>query len=615
MHMIWQPDSPTLEERNAPYHCEIDIGEVLMIDYTGMDQAIGLDWYEADPNLRFLMERYLSSEDLSWADPRLQSMGAACGGPIAERAERSDKDPPRLVRYNRRGDEIGAVEHNAGVIDTKREIYNHYLSLSFSEAARGREQGVPSTVATAFSYLISQAETGMLCAVGMTSGAASLIEAHGGPEAREHLLPHLRATSYDDFWDGAMFMTERTGGSDVGATETTARHIDGERWALDGFKWFCSNVDADVIVTLARPEGAPEGSAGLALFAMPKTKRNGEPNGLHIHRIKDKLGTKVVPTGEVELIEAEAYLLAGSGTGGAGSASDGLGLVRMMSMVNSSRHGVATMGLGIARRSFLDATIYATAREAFGTKIADFPLVRETLVRMLMEIEGCAAMVFEAAHALDIDDHTMWRIMVPLSKYRAARRGLQIASASLEILGGNGYIEDWPTARQLRDAQCHTIWEGAENIICLDVRRAARREGAHKWLFDRLDEALAVPGSDQEVLAAPRESVSRALANARKAVEMVLGAPKDMEQLHTRRLARCLADVTQGALLFEEAAWELDRRGTARKAALVRLFCSTRLDDRPLWGIDLHDRTVIDLFDEIIGYADIDPAKVLTASG
>ncbi len=588
-----------------------------MVDYEKMESAIGVNWYEADPNLAQLVDRLVSPADRAWAHQKLSEFGALCGGPIAERAEVTDRNPPRLVKYDRWGDAQDLVVHHPGVLETKRDLHAHFLSLSFSEAARGRTEPVPTTVGTAFSYLLSQAETGMLCAVGMTSGAEGLVRAWGGPEAKEFLLPHLTSEKFEEYWDGAMFMTERAGGSDVGATETVATHLEGERWLLNGFKWFCSNVDASVIVTLARPEGAPEGVRGLALFAVPRVRKDGSRNGIDIHRLKDKLGTKAVPTGEVEFVDAEAYLLAGASQvthDPEAAARDGQGLVRMMSMVNGSRHGVALMGLGIARRCFLESAIYASKRRAFGTRIDNFPLVRETLVRMLMEIEGCAAMTFEAAHALEHSNRGLWRILVPLSKYRATRRGLQIASAAVEVLGGNGYIEDWPTARQLRDAQCHTIWEGTENIICLDVRRAATREGAHLELLKRLEECVAVDTTRYPVLTEPRDAIAAAIEEAREAVDIVLEAPKDMAQLHTRRLARALADVTQASLLFDEAVWELRERSSARKAALVRLFVNTRLRPRKLWGIAPGDRTCIDLFEPIFRYQPVEETAVLQAS-
>ena len=588
-----------------------------MIEYETLDDAIGVNWYEVDPNLQQLVDRVVAPGDREWAHAKLREFGALCGGPIAQRAEVTDRNPPRLVKYDRWGERIDHIIHHPGAIETKRDLHAKYLSLSFSEAAREREAPVTSTVGTAFSYLLSQAETGMLCAVGMTGGAAALVEAWGGPQAKAEILPHMTSEEFEHYWDGAMFMTERAGGSDVGATETVARHLEGEKWILNGFKWFCSNVDAKVIVTLARPEGAPPGVRGLALFAVPKTKSDGTPNGIDIHRLKDKLGTKAVPTGEVEFVNAEAYLLAGGNRVSEdpeAAARDGQGLVRMMSMVNGSRHGVALMGLGIARRCFLESAVYASKRRAFGTRIDNFPLVRETLMRMLMEIESCAAMVFEAARALEQGNRGLWRILVPLGKYRATRRGLQIATASLELLGGNGYIEDWPTARQLRDAQCHTIWEGTENIICLDVRRAASREGSHQELFKRLEEAVSIDASKHDILREPRDAIVTALEEAKQAVDIVLGAPKDIAQLHTRRLARALADVAQASLLLEEAAWELEHRSSARKAALTRLFVNTRLVRRKLWGIGSHDRTCIDLFEPVIRYEPIEDKAVLEAA-
>jgi acyl-CoA dehydrogenase len=589
-----------------------------MVDYEELDSAVGVNWYETDPNLQLIVDRLVDEADRDWAHEKLQQFGELCGGPIASRAEVTDKNPPRLVKYDRWGEEIDEIIHHPGAVETKRDLHSYFVSLSFSEAARGRTAGVPTTVGTAFSYLLSQAETGMLCAVGMTGGAAALIEAWGGPEAKQYLLPHMTSENFEEFWDGAMFMTERAGGSDVGATETVATHLDGERWLLNGFKWFCSNLDAKVIVTLARPEGAPSGVYGLALFAVPQIKRDGTRNGLVIHRLKDKLGTKAVPTGEVEFVNAEAYLLAGGRSENADPermALDGQGLVRMMSMVNGSRHGVALMGLGIARRCFLESAVYAFHREAFGTKIKNFPLIRETLVRMLMEIEGCAAMIFEAAKSLERQERGLWRILVPLGKYRATRRGLQIASAAVEVLGGNGYIEDWPTARQLRDAQCHTIWEGTENIICLDVRRAATREGAHVHLFERLEKCLEVSGADAPVLKDARSTIASAQQDARKAVDLVLSAPKDVAQLHTRRLARALADVSQASFLFEEAAWEFTNKGSARKAALVQLFVDTRLRPRRLWGIESDNRICLDLFEPIVKYEPISEDQVLAAVG
>ena len=205
--------------------------------------------------------------------------------------------------------------------------------------------------------------------------------------------------------------------------------------------------------------------------------------------------------------------------GGADAARDGRGINRMMEMVNGSRFGVALMGLGIHRRSFLEAAIYAARRSQFGNRIDSYPLVRETLVDMLVDLEAGMAATYECAAAArgaqDAESgRLVRRILVPLAKMRCTRMALWAASTGLEVLGGNGYMEDWPMARQLRDAQCHTIWEGTENILCIDVRRAMRGEQAHVALLARAEQALET-GSGHKVLAGALDTVAASLRDTR----------------------------------------------------------------------------------------------------
>jgi acyl-CoA dehydrogenase len=314
-----------------------------------------------------------------------------------------------------------------------------------------------------------------------------------------------------------------------------------------------------------------------------------------------------VPTAEIDFVDAEAHILSSTRADG----SEGRGLNRMMSMVNGSRLGVATMGLGIMRRSFLESAIYAAQREAFGRRLDRLPMVQETLLRMAVEIEATSSMVFETSSlsggAGDERNRQLYRIMVPLSKFRGARLGLELASQAVEVLGGNGYIETWPTARQLRDAQCHTIWEGTENIICLDVLRAMQREHAHDALLDRIDGALSA--ADHPLLAAAKDTVAEARREVQEAIEFIEGAPADLRQLHARRVTAWLADVTEGALLLEQAAQELRATGSARKAAVARLFVAEHLSQAPRRGIG-EDRSVFELFEPVTRYAPLEPAAL-----
>ncbi|TMC00229.1 MAG: DNA alkylation response protein [Chloroflexi bacterium] len=572
------------------------------IDYSAYDSAVGLNWYSIDPNLRGLVDRYVPAADRDWAEAVLQRWGELCGGPIASRAETIDKNPPQLQHYDPWGKEVSRIVHHPDAIAQKKDIWEEGPRGVEARAARA----IPTVLGSAWSYLLSQSDTGMVCATGMTGGVESLVERYAPPEVRERVLPHMQTPEFEGSWDGAMFMTEIRGGSDLASSETVARRDNGG-WRLNGSKWFCSNVDARAIATLARPEGAADGLRGLALFLVPGERADGSPNGIRIKRLKDKLGTKSVPTAEIDFVEAEAYPLSNPQ---AASDSESRGLNRMMSMVNGSRLGVATMGLGIMRRSFLESAIYAAHRTAFGRRLDEHPLVRETLVNMVTAIEGVSAMCFEASSLAgmtgDEQGRRLYRILVPLAKFRGARGGLEQASQAVEMLGGNGYIETWPTARQLRDAQCHTIWEGTENIICLDVLRAMARDNAHDALLDRVDKSLA--GSQSAALGGVRDVIAQARRDAQEIIAFLAKAPDDIRQLHARRVTAWLSDLTQASLLLEAAENELKTSGSARKAAVARFFVRERLASSggPMHAIT-EDRSVLDLFEAITRYQPLAP--------
>src|SRR5580693_6945431 len=369
----------------------------MLPDYAEFEQAAGLDWYALDPNLSALLDRHLPDPgDRARAEEHVGRFGTLVGEVIAPRAEVTDKHGPVLRRYDRWGEEVDEVVHHPNWTQNKADLVrNGFVSL---ETYAGRP--VPGVVTASVSYLVSQAETAIYCGLGMTSGAADIVERYAPASARGDLLGRLRSLDPDEAWEGGMFLTERQGGSDVGANTTRAVE-DGEEWRLFGDKHFCSNVDADVFIVLARPDGAPGGSRGLGTFIVPRHLPDGSPNGFSIKRLKPKLGTVGVPTGEVTLDGARAWLAGNPSASGetGGTARDGRGINRMMEMVNGSRFGVALMGLGIHRRSFLEAAIYAARRAQFGNRIDSYPLVRETLVDMLVDLEAGMAATYECAAA------------------------------------------------------------------------------------------------------------------------------------------------------------------------------------------------------------------------
>src|SRR5690606_23007954 len=236
-----------------------------------------------------------------------------------------------------------------------------------------------------------------------------------------------------------------------------------------GEKWFCSNADADVALVTARPEGAPEGTRGLALFVIPRQLPDGRLNSYQIRRLKDKLGTTSVATGEIELLRAQAELVA----------PPPQGFHRMMEALQFSRIDNAFGSAGLMRRAFLEAAVYAQQRWAFGSRLRDYPMVQETRLDMLTEWEAGLALALEAAAAWeawlarDDQESRAWqRLVTALAKYRTAEDAVRNASRAIEVLGGNGYVEEFPTARLLRDAQVTPVWEGPANIQALELLRA-----------------------------------------------------------------------------------------------------------------------------------------------
>jgi acyl-CoA dehydrogenase len=550
-----------------------------VIDYETLDRAVGHNWYRLDPALQRLVRAGCPPEDREWADTKLSRLGELAGTRVARNADVVDANPPRLVRYDRWANEVDTVEHHPAMLDSKRAMWESgYVSgFAADEAARGRT--TPGVVIAAAHYLVSQADTGLVCSMGMTSGVAGLVDAYAPPDVRDAMLAGLRADSLESGIDGSMFLTERDGGSDLGRTvHCTARDLGDGRVQIDGEKWFCSNVDGEAIALLARPVDAPEGAAGLGLYLVPGHLEDGSRNHFTIRRLKDKLGTKSVPTAEVEFHGAIGYALRAQH--GSGS-TDERGLNRMMEMVNGSRFGVAMMGLGIARRCFLESAIWAHHRLVRGRLLVDLPLVREQLVDLLVELEAAMALGFECALASRrADGDRLRRILVPAAKARLCRFGVEAASATIELYGGNGYCEDWGLTRQLRDAQCHPIWEGSENVCVLDVLRSMRRDRAHEVVLARVDDALGVVRGAAPFFVEPAvDALAAARDTLARRVDQVLALDRDESEARSAALVRRVVQTVSAALLLEQSVDDPREALVALRYARRHLLPETEWDD------------------------------------
>jgi hypothetical protein len=313
-----------------------------------------------------------------------------------------------------------------------------------------------------------------------------------------------------------------------------------------------------------------------------------------------------VPTGEIDLVEATGYLLAG-----AADAKDGRGINRMMEFVNQSRLGVAAMGAGIMRRVFLEAAIRAHQRRAFGKRLIEFGMVRETLLDLLVESEAASSMLFRVTSRLTGNEaigegDRLPRILVPLTKQRCTRGGIESASAALEVFGGNGYIEDWPMARQLRDAQCHTIWEGTENILSLDVLRTMHKDDSLPALLQLVRECS--DGASHPLLASLRQSLGAYQARIADRLSALAGGPPELALLHARKLSHELCDLTQSALLLDDAQFELSQQGSARKALVAAWFIRRHIEPGGNWHAG-NEGIALSLAEPLLSYEVIDEAR------
>ncbi len=355
-------------------------------------------------------------------------------------------------------------------------------------------------------YLTSFFDTGLYCPYIVSLSTAVPLWKYGEPAVREKFLPNLLRRD-DQVWQGATWMTEAGGGSDLGAHVTTAARREGNGWRLSGEKYFASNAGADLAIVAARPEGAPVGVRGLALFLLPRRKEDGSLNYL-IRRLKDKTGTRSVPTGEVELKESEAYLL--------GEAGQGVYLI--LEALNISRVGNSIGSVALAQRALAEAWYFAQGRTAFGKPVAEHPLLRRQFEERAVLVNECFALAWEAVRLLNecwrehprySDRYHLFRLVAHLAKYYTAEVAAQMAKWAMEVHGGMGVLAEYPVERLLREAMILPIWEGTPQRQILDGLEVILRKHAHILLGDYLTELGASPGEVAGLLAGVADWIAK----------------------------------------------------------------------------------------------------------
>jgi acyl-CoA dehydrogenase len=604
------------------------------IDYGSYEEGRHVNYWELDRTLERELRRIYADEEFEWAESQLKAFGETVGHTIADNADYVDDHGPELEPYDKHGEVQNVVRYPAEQFENERLAYEAGIVADSFKAPPERDEPMPLSHNLAMQYLLCYADPGFDCPVAMTAGTALVLEKFGDG-ALEPYYEALTSRDYDDLIEGAMFLTEKQGGSDVGANETRAEYDENAGcWRLYGEKWFCSNIDAEGTLALARTEDAPEGTAGLSMFLVPHaglgssegpvTKGDlledgplspDEVNDQLYRRLKDKLGTISVPTGEVEFTGAKAILVG----------EEENGFRQMAEMLNLERLSNAAASCGIMGRVLLESKIYAANREAFGETIDQYPLMRADLVDMAVDHEAAMAYVFEAARLLsnreraeragkeadDADDaYRLMRLLIPIAKLRTARTAVDTASYGMEVHGGNGYVNDFVTNRMLRDAQVLPIWEGTENILSLDVLRALEREDAHEPLREAIEDRLET--ASHPALAETVETVESEYHDLMGALATLAGEDGEYAQLSAKRLAHYVFDVFTAALLLEEAQSALED-GNGRTALVAKRFVANELEEPEARGITSGDRFALEAFDPIVRYAPVDPERLSEA--
>ncbi|MFL6582303.1 MAG: acyl-CoA dehydrogenase family protein [Burkholderiales bacterium] len=523
--------------------------------------------YSSDRVLRSYLARALPPELLHAIEPELLEQGELAGGELY-RLQLSDRlNEPVHTPWDAWGNRIDHIEVSPLWKKAERIAAEKGLIATAYERRNGRHSRVHQF---ALVHLFTPATDVYSCPLAMTDGAARALLASGNNALIERAVPHLTSRDPSQFWTSGQWMTESTGGSDVGLTETVARR-DGSQWRLYGRKWFTSAATSQMALTLARPEGNPAGGKGLALFYIETRNAAGQLDRILVHRLKDKFGTRKVPTAELTLDGTPATAVAGEADG-----------VRNISpMLTITRTWNSVSAVSYMRRGLALARDYATKRVAFGAPLAGKPLHVDTLAGLQAEYEAGFHLAFfvvellgrEESGALDAAGRDLLRLLTPVAKLMTGKQSVAVLSEILESFGGAGYIEDTGLPALLRDAQVFSIWEGTTNVLSLDVLRALQSGSALSALQVEI-ETLASGVRDLLLL----ECVKQAQAGLFHAQQWIEKADGGALEAGARRFSLTLGRAFALLLLCRHAQWSLDHEHDRRALYAAQRFARNIVD-------------------------------------
>jgi alkylation response protein AidB-like acyl-CoA dehydrogenase len=533
--------------------------------------------YDDDRVLRSYLTRVLPRDILHDIEGSLTEMGRLSGFDLYELQLADRLNEPTLTQWDAWGNRVDKIELTPLWRLAERIAAEHGVIATAYEQKHGSLSRIHQC---ALAYLFTPSTDIYSCPLAMTDGAARTLLTSGNQMLIDRAVPHLITRKADQFWTAGQWMTELTGGSDVGLLETVAKEdAETKSFRLHGRKWFTSAVASQIALTLARPEGNPAGGRGLALFYVETRDEHGRPRNIEINRLKDKLGTRKVPTAELTLAGTPAQLVKGT--------TDGVRNIAPLLNITRLWNGISAVAL--MRRGLALAFDYANKRVAFGAPLSEKPLHLDTLAGLQAEFEAAFHLAFYVAELtgrsetgeIAEDDALLLRLLTPVMKLTTGKQAVMVTSEVLEAFGGAGYVEDTGLPVLLRDSQVLPIWEGTTNVLSLDTLRALHSGDSDLQKgFRRFESAVT---RCFETVSDPR--LADAVRVVRSALDHAASWLTEAEKLGqpaletgARRFSLTLGRTIELALLIKHAQWSQDHEHDGRSTSAARRFAASGID-------------------------------------
>ena len=484
------------------------------------------DFWDSDGFLKYWLHKHLPASILEHIKPNLAFIGQKSAREMNHLSMLVDKFPPQHVKRNFWGETIDDIMFHPAYWQLQQIALDAGLfSLKWDPEKKNTVRGYEHRIGFGVGFIYAMSEMGQYCPHCMTDGAARLLDRYAPTKTKSRLLPNIYAKSNDNFFSGAMFLTEKSGGSDVGANLVTATHVSENTYLLNGEKWFCSNANAEIAFVLARTNKNIPGTKGLSLFLVEKINADGSRNHKELVRIKEKLGVRSMASGEYIFQNTRATLIG----------AEFQGFILMTDMINLSRLYNAVAAIACGRRAIIEAYQYVKSRKTFGKNLISNALIQDKLLELNALWQQDFLLTFAAIEALDKADaggskeaEALARLLIPMAKRTTAQHVVYITRECMELFGGMGYIEDGIIPRLHRDALVLPIWEGSGNIILLDMLRAVMKSSCLQHLQNHLREInstnSAIDTALQEVQRLQELAAEAAQIPAKKAFESLTTA-------------------------------------------------------------------------------------------